>query len=186
MILGIDPGLHGAFAFYDPTTKRVVNAVNVPTFEITRNSKVKKSLDLRSLVDIIKKDKALIYHAFLEQVGPMSKQGVSSVWSFSRTHCAPETALTAFDVPFTQVPSRVWKKAVGAPADKDGSRLRASQLMPEDAYRWTPKRGFINQLDAEGIAEAALIAYYGATKYVLTAGCVARYNTQDTPSPQRN
>lgn len=167
MILGIDPGLHGGLALFNPATRRVERAENLPTFELKRNGKIKGALDVRALVTIIEEWCPHIKHAFLELVGPMPKQGVSSVWSFCRTHCAPETTLVCFKIPFTPVPPAVWKKALGAPADKDGARLRASQLMPADAERWTPARGRINKIDAEGIAEAALIAYYGAQKISL-------------------
>lgn len=162
MILGIDPGLHGALVIYDPATRRITDAWNVPTFELTRNRKLKRAVDIHALVASVRQRKTWITHAWQELVGPIHKQGVSSVWSFARGDAALETTIVAHDIPFSRVPPQVWKKAVGAPADKDGARLRASQLMPEDAWRWTPKRLVINQQDAEGIAEAALIAYYGA------------------------
>jgi crossover junction endodeoxyribonuclease RuvC len=184
MILGIDPGLHGALVLYDPATGRIVSATNLPTFELKRNGKLKNSLDIHALVALIREWAPKITQAFLELVGPMPKQGVSSVWSFSQTECAPKTALIAFNVPFTRVTPQVWKKAVGAPADKDGARARASQLMPLDAFRWTPKRLVINKEQCEGIAEAALIAYYGAQKFVLTPRWAASYNgAEHTATP---
>ncbi len=164
MILGIDPGLTGALALYDPATRRIANAKNLPTFEIKRNGKLKGVLDTHALVATLREWAPQITHAYLEQVGPMPKQGVSSVWSFCRSHCAPETTLICLNIPFTPVPPQVWKKAVGTTADKDHALLRASQLMPHDIDRWTPKRGIINKLECEGIAEAALMAYYGAQK----------------------
>jgi hypothetical protein len=56
----------------------------------------------------------------------------------------------------------VWKKALGVPADKDGARARASQLMPENAWLWP-------LVKHDGRAEAALIAYWGIRTLDLIA-----------------
>ena len=42
MHLGIDPGLTGALALYDPVQNAVLDAFNIPTPEITRNGKDEK------------------------------------------------------------------------------------------------------------------------------------------------
>lgn len=161
MILGVDPGLHGALVLLDPVNLAIHRAANLPTFEIKRNGKLKGAVDIQGLARLVEAWKPEITHAFKELVGPMPKQGVSSVWSFCRADCSIETAIACFKIPITPVTPAVWKKAVGAPADKDGARLRASQLMPASTHHWTPERGRITKEDAEGIAEAALIAYYG-------------------------
>jgi hypothetical protein len=177
MILGIDPGLHGALALYDPATGRIVSAINLPTFQLKRNGKLKMQLDIHTLVATMREWAPKITHAFLELVGPMPKQGVSSVWSFCRSACAPETALTALQVPFTLVTPQVWQKDVGAGREGDACRLRASQLMPHDTARWTPKRLVITKEDCDGIADAALIAFYGSRKrFALTPTCAPNYN----------
>lgn len=162
MILGIDPGLHGALVLYDPTRNAVIRAHNVPTFQIERNSSKKGCTNIRGVVDLVRDLAANTAHAFLELVGPMPKQGVSSVWAFSRGDTALETAIVAAGVPYTRVSPRKWKKELGTPADKDGALLRAGQLMPGSTQFWTPKRLALTKEDAIGIAEAALIAYYGA------------------------
>ena len=54
---------------------------------------------------------------------------------------------------------RIWKKDLGCTADKDQSRMRASELMPNASHLWRQK----NQ---DGIAEASLIAYWGIYKSI--------------------
>ncbi|MBC7907617.1 MAG: hypothetical protein H7Y60_12860 [Rhodospirillaceae bacterium] len=48
------------------------------------------------------------------------------------------------------------QRLLALPADKDGARARASQLLPAHAGLWCRAK-------YDGRAEAALIAYYGAT-----------------------
>lgn len=168
MILGVDPGAHGALVVYDPARNCVAEAHNIPIVNLKRNGRSKATVDIAALVALVRELAPSVNHAFLELVGAMPKQGTSSVWAFSRCDAALETAVAAAGLAYDRVPPSVWKKAVGAPADKDGARARASQLMPQDAPRWTPKRGTITKEDAEGVAEAALIAYYGAQKQGLT------------------
>lgn len=169
MILGVDPGLHGALALYDPVNNAIHRAANLPTFAVKRNGKLKGAVDIQGLINLLNNWRGDITHAFQELVGPMPKQGVSSVWSFCRSDCSVETAIAAFAIPFTRTPAAVWKRTLNCPADKDGARLRASQLMPSSAQLWTPERGRITKQDAEGVAEAALIALYGARTFSMPA-----------------
>jgi hypothetical protein len=156
---------------YDPTRNCVVSAHNIPTFTLKRNGKTKGAIDVAGIVALVRSLAPTAKYAFLELVGPFKKQGTSSVWSFSRCDTALETSVVAAAIPYERVPPGVWKKALGAPADKDGARVRANQLMPESAQLWREQRGVLTKENAIGIAEAALIAYYGAQKQGLTTRC---------------
>ena len=59
-----------------------------------------------------------------------------------------------------------WKRALKLSRDKELSRLRASQLYPEDAEQWRLKGD-------DGKAEACLIAHYGRSMMVQGKGLVA-------------
>lgn len=164
MILGIDPGLAGALAVYDSENNEVVTAVNVPTLSIERNKKIKQALDfhrvMHVMTDITQKIPGL--RAVIEQVGAMPGQGVSSMFSFGMVTGALEMAVVAAGVPYSKIMPAVWKKALGCAAGKDLTLLRASQLLPNSVSWWTPLRLERDKEHCIGIAEAALIAYYGA------------------------
>lgn len=164
MMLGIDPGLSGALAVFNPTTNTVVASENIPTLTLRRNNKLKQTVDIHRLLASTR-GIALTFPgivAMLELVGAMPGQGVSSMFSFGDTNGCIKTAVAAAGIPYSFVTSGVWKKALGCPADKDGALLRASQLMPASAELWTPTRGVRTKEDCKGIAEAALIAFYGS------------------------
>ena len=57
-------------------------------------------------------------------------------------------------ISYTEVPPIKWKKELGVTADKDEARKRASELMPSASDLWKLKC-------EDGVAEAALLAYYG-------------------------
>lgn len=168
MFLGVDPGLSGALVVYDPVCDKVAAAYSVPTLTLTRNGKTKGTVDIHRVMALGKELAARFpgLRAVLELVGPMSKQGVSSVWSFCRTDTALEAAMVGACIPFTRVTPQKWKKALGCTADKDQTLLRASQLMPAFADWWAPIRGERDKEACKGIAEAALIAYYGASQHL--------------------
>ena len=152
VIIGIDPGLSGAVACL---AEDFFEVSDMPTFDLVRNRKKKRDLDLATLVltlSAMKGEEPV--HAFVEQVHSMPKQGVSSSFAFGKCYGAILGVLAALGIPQTPVHSRVWKKAVGVPAAKDGARARASQLMPTQAYNWT-------RVKDDGRAEAALLALYG-------------------------
>lgn len=150
IVVGIDPGLSGAICFDQDTLGR--DMMDVPTFSLSRNGKNKREVDAVALAAGWRFNP--VGHAFIEQVGAMPGQGVSSVFAFGKSYGILIGVLAARGVPMTFVNPRVWKKALGVPASKDGARARASQLMPESAHLWT-------RVKDDGRAEAALIAYWG-------------------------
>lgn len=154
IIIGIDPGLSGAVAFYDTVTKDI-EIHDMPTVEVTRNGKAKRELSAAMLSEILTSRKA--DGAFLERVNAMAGQGVSSVFSFGRSSGIVEGILAAYDIPTTLVTPQAWQKAVGQRGGKDGSRERAMQLFPAQAALFSRKKD-------DGRSDAALIAYYGASR----------------------
>lgn len=147
LTLGIDPGLSGAVAALDLPNKRLVTTA-IPTFEVNG----KRSVDHRALFLWLRN----FEHAemgLVEQVSAMPKQGVVSMFSFGSAYGACQMGLAAIGIPWRRVPPGEWKKALAVPADKDASRMRASQLLPWAAAEWSRKKD-------HNVAEAALIALY--------------------------
>jgi crossover junction endodeoxyribonuclease RuvC len=152
-IVGIDPGLLGALFFIDPARPSTGEAVDLPIHVLTRGGKKKRELDIAGLIGILTSHR--LEHVFLEQVGAMPGQGVSSVFAFGKCYGAILGVIATRSVPLTLVAPTVWKRALGVPKAKDGARARASQLLPEAASQWRLKKH-------DGRAEAALLALYGA------------------------
>jgi len=151
-VIGIDPGLSGAICLLDGLNR--VTIWDMPTVEVLRGRKTKRELDLTALSTIIFgiTDEAV---AYVEQVGAMPGQGVSSMFSFGKSYGGTLGILAALQVPVQEhVPPQRWQKALNVRKGKDGSRLRASELLPSYMSLWA-------RVKDDGRAEAALIAYYG-------------------------
>jgi len=155
MILGIDPGLSGALAFYYPVSG-ALDVVDMPTHRLVANGKGKTRLDLYRLAQALRDMNFFepITWAFIEEVHAMPKQGVTSSFSFGFAAGAVQGIVAALGIPMTRVTPNKWKQALGLTGDKDMSRRRASELMPRHAHNWPLKKH-------DGRAEAALMAYYG-------------------------
>jgi len=152
IIMGIDPGLSGAIATYDTETGDLM-VEDMPTVEIVRNGKSKREISAQLLSEAIAA--AYANQAFLERVGAMPGQGVSSTFSFGRSVGMIEGVLATLDIPTTIVPPTTWQRKVNVRGGKDGARERAMQLFPKQAKLFSRKKD-------DGRADAALIAYYGA------------------------
>lgn len=150
MIIGVDPGLHGAVALY--RSEKDFGVFDMPTFELVRNNKKKHELDPHTLARLLTPYR--LATAWLEQVGSMPGQGVSSVFSFGKSYGIVIGVLATLGIPYNFVTPQVWKKAMQVPASKDAARARASQLLPLHTNKW-------NLVKHDGRAEAALIALYG-------------------------
>lgn len=154
-ILGIDPGLSGAIAFYlfGPEAD-TVECYDVPTHSINGKNK----LDLIQLSQMIHLHLPVDL-AVIEDVAAMPKQGVTSTFSFGYAAGAVGGIVASCGIRHEMVRPHIWKRAMGIGSDKDLSRRKASQRWPSDAGYWTRKRD-------DGRAEAALLALYGA-QYLL-------------------
>jgi crossover junction endodeoxyribonuclease RuvC len=159
LICGIDPGLNGAVAFYNPDHD-FLSVHDIPTHRLQVGKSTRQELDYFELAQIIGDKAEYIVHVFIEQVHSMPKQGVASTFSFGKVYGACVGIIAANVLPLTFVPPQVWKTSLGVKADKDAARARASQIMPKHARTWPLKKN-------DGRAEAALIAFYGARKVTL-------------------
>ncbi len=154
LILGVDPGLSGACALYCTESKGLVEVFDMPTIAAGTGSK--RVLDESTLAWRIDAFANRIKHAFVERVGAMPGQGVTSMFSFGTSYGIVRGIIAANFIPITLVTPQTWKKALGVPKEKDGARGRASQLMPTSSPQWARAKD-------DGRAEAALISLYGAT-----------------------
>lgn len=151
-ILGIDPGSCGALAFYDVDELIIYD---MPFYEITKGKTKRKKFHAEAFLKILKEN--LCHHAYVEQVSAQPGNGAAAAFTYGWMCGGLETCLIAARVPFTYVTPQRWKKEMSCPADKDGARMRASQLLPAFAHNWPLKKH-------DGRAEAALIALYGFNK----------------------
>ena len=157
--IGIDPGLNGAIASLDIENGELL-IYDMPTLEVKRNNKVKHEVSPQGLADIfgpsdipVEKVRGVV----LERVGAMPGQGVSSVFSFGRSVGIVEGVLAALGLSVTIVQPQAWQKAASVRGGKDGSRQRAMELFPKEAKTFARKKD-------DGRADAALMAWYAATK----------------------
>lgn len=155
LILGIDPGVSGALALYDPEGG-LLDVHDMPVSERRMsNKKVKRSVDpyeLSRLIDCWSKSLGL---AVIEQVGTRPGEGAVGAFSFGESFGVIRGVCCAHFIRVELVTPAVWKRAMGVKGDKDESRARASQLLPRSAGYWPLKKH-------DGRAEAALIAMHGA------------------------
>ena len=155
MVLGVDPGLTGALAFFDPDMGLLI-VRDMPTVEVVRNGKKKNEVSPQMLASIIREHP--VARAMIERVGAMPGQGVTSVFSFGRSFGIVEGVLAALELSTTIIPPQTWQKAVNLRGGKDGSRSRAAELFPRDAGLFARKKD-------DGRADAALIAWVCATQF---------------------
>lgn len=148
--LGIDPGLSGAMALYDPKAVQVVIG-DVPTLEING----KRVVDLATLAQYFDMNSGHVKHATIEAVGAMPGQGVSSMFKFGFVAGALQAMVAAHFIPVHLVQPAKWKKALGLTGDKDASRRLASQHFPQFAHLWA-------RVKDDGRAESVLLALYGS------------------------
>lgn len=163
-VIGIDPGLTGALALLHDNGDAVVD---VPVR--ARLSGKGKELDLHALVDIVDawlKDDTVVY---LEQVSAMPgggerKMGATGAFSFGRSTGQVEGVLATLGAYVVHVRPQAWKKRAGLSGKpKPVAVTLAQNLFPHLRSSLVVKRLVTNQVQAQGRADALLIAKFGGT-----------------------
>lgn len=154
VILGIDPGLDGAFFFLDFKNQSGV-VFDMPTFEIERGGKNKRDINISEVLYIVGYRKVI--KAFIEISSSMPGQGVTSMHTSGIGYGILLCALTAKDIPYEKVSARVWKKEFKLSKAKDASRAKISELLPRASH-------LFSRVMDHNRAESALIAIYGSRR----------------------
>lgn len=154
-ILGIDPGLEGALAYFFPDRPERIACEDMPV--------VAGNVDAVTLAAGI--ESMMPDEVFLEQVGSMPGQGVASTFKFGRGFGTVIGVCGALKRPLHLVAPTRWKAHFRLSADKEASRALALRTFPVCGFQFQRKKD-------HGRAEAALLARYGAETLQLLGGGV--------------
>ena len=147
-IIGIDPGLGGALALLHDGELEIHD---MPTIQDGTKRRVDHA-QLAVILDLWAKWQGVT--CVIEKVASMPGNGHAGAFTFGRAAGVVIGAVAANFIPIVEVTPQVWKRKTQTPTDKDGARLRASELFPRYASQWS-------RVKDDGRAEAAIIAYYG-------------------------
>ena len=148
--LGIDPGLSGAIAYIDPCGAKISD---IPTLEMKKGKTTRRIVDVHALHGLICDLPGQVVLCALEQAWPRPGNGAVSSFKSGVGYGCLLGLLACCGIPYREVAPKAWKAAMKVPADKDGARLVASQLLPGLSDQWPLKKH-------DGRAEAALLALY--------------------------
>ncbi len=145
---GIDPGLTGAIALYDPSINWL-ELHDCPSYKLNG----KGFILLSEVINVLQS--VSITGCVVEKSQAMPKQGVSSMFSYGVGYGSYLGILATLQISHSKVSPQEWKKVLRVPSDKDGARARASEILPAHSGLWARKKD-------HGRAEAALLAYFAA------------------------
>ena len=149
-IIGIDPGLSGAIAFFE--NKKVINVYEMPV--MSEGKKNKRQINSAQLVKILKdniqaNDEVSVV---VEQVNAMPGQGVTSMFNFGQSFGAIKGVCAALNLPIFFVRPSKWKKHFELiNSSKDSSRTKVIEMYPSLSSHLSKKKD-ANKSDAILIA----------------------------------
>lgn len=158
-ILGIDPGLGGAIAYFkfEKDMWRLVGMRDMPVMENPYGKG--RVVDCYALCDLMSPFRGHECLAIIERVQSMPNDGAAGAFKFGQTAMAPEALCAAYQIPIFKVSPGVWKRAAKLiKRPKGASIAKAKTLWPDMAGHFRLKKH-------EGRAEAALIGHHGYVLY---------------------
>ena len=157
MIIGVDPGLTGAFALLDDEGG-IEEVIDMP---ITAKTSGKgNQLNAALAADIMVQLTCFPIDAVvIERVGPMPGQGVTSMFGFGRSLGVVEGVAASCNLPVKWVTPQKWKKHFGLIGkDKDASRTLVIERFPTDSDLFKRKKD-IGRADAVLIGLSQIVSY---------------------------
>ena len=158
IILGIDPGISGAVAYYDTKLEKVTHVCDMPTEMIAVSGKTRPRVSAQGVRELLWA--AGSNHLAIEKVGGLPGQSGSASFNFGRGVGVIIGLAAAFEYQIEEIAPVTWKAKLRVPKDKVAAAARASEMIPHLAYEWKAK----TRADR---AEAAMIAVY-ARRYLWT------------------
>jgi hypothetical protein len=166
--IGIDPGISGGIALLD-ADRETVTAWRMPVRAVTVGGKSRKVVDLAELAALLQflkfEQPAGVWIEDLSGRPATIKQRqrdgsfrtIAQKGQFQQgwNCCAPVMGCVGAGLPYHLINPRQWKARLDVASDKDDARATATRMFPASASQWALK----NQ---DGLAEAALLARYGA------------------------
>lgn len=181
LILGVDPGAHGALVLLDSSTGRVVHVEDMPTWRQQVGRTVRERVDgmrLSEIIDTFRMMGGTL--AVLEDVQGFGKQPGHSMFTFGYGVGLIYMALLYNGFAIEQTAPATWKRLMNVPgknkADDSAILKRAYELFPDDRHLFTGPRGGA-RIDR---AEAAMLARFGAEFVLKETATIARLTADFT------
>lgn len=148
--IGVDPGLSGCVVLM--AGDDYVDHLQMPVLKTGKSGRVDAGAVARWLRGLLKGDRP---KAYVELVGSMPGQGVSTTFAFGRAVGAIESIFMAMEFPVVHVSPQSWKRRAGLPkGEKDGARAKCVMLYPHIKDLHLKGKG-------QALADAMLIALHG-------------------------
>jgi crossover junction endodeoxyribonuclease RuvC len=149
VILSIDIGVQGAIALLT-REGRLVDVVDMPV--LNDGPAGRRAVNAPLLAEIIFKSHAT--EAFIELVGARPGEGAVGAFAFGRSRGVVEGVLGAAGIPAQHIAPASWKRAIGIPPGKAGTKDAARA---EAIRRWPDMAALFSRAKDDGRAEACLI-----------------------------
>ena len=149
--VGIDPGISGAVVVLEDD--HPIEWFRMPTMMVGKANRV-NAFDLATELSWILMDEKEVT-VYIENVGAMPGQGVTSMFSFGHSAGTVWGVAGALGHPVKFIAPGVWKKRAGLTGmDKDAARSAA-------ILRWPSWKELALKGKGQAYADAALLAVYG-------------------------
>lgn len=158
-LVGIDPGRHGALAFFD-TDAGTLAVAPIPIIGQQRSEKMKFFVDEGRLVELLRVHQPEV--AYIEDVFSMPSDGHVGAFSFGENKGVLKGTLAGVGCERRYVAPARWKAELGCTANKAETKKIARLLLPKCA----------GILKSEGKCEAALIGLWGCLSLGLRVAAV--------------
>jgi crossover junction endodeoxyribonuclease RuvC len=154
-IIGIDPGKAGGLSFCEDG--EIKEVIPMPTYEMETSTKNKTMVDFVEVGKFIKKHKP--EKIYIEQVGAMPGQGVTSMFSFGFSTGGLHGVCGALEIPIKLVTPRKWQKSLMG--DDTHVKLDTIEFCTKNFPNTSLLATKRSKKSHDGMADSVAISFYG-------------------------
>jgi crossover junction endodeoxyribonuclease RuvC len=159
IVVGVDPGLGGAFVYFDGASGALISIAHMPVLELVKAGKKSRVVDPYRIVELLSHED--IGHAVVETAQTRPGQSAQATGKTFVGYGILLGVIAAHGIPVTHRPEGL-EGRLESSGEQNGARARASELIPGGAVHWP-------LVKHDGRAEAALIGLWGLRQLSVAA-----------------
>lgn len=151
MIIGIDPGNHGAVALLDESGQ-LIEIYDIPT---TPEANKRNTINAPLLAEIIVRSHARV--AYCEFLAARPTDGIVGAFAFGRCRGILEALCAAYSIPIRFITPPEWKRLAGVPPGPENKQVARTKAIA----KWPAHAELFKRKSDCDRADAALIGWAG-------------------------
>jgi len=161
IVIGVDPGVHGALAMIDLASARILSAIDMPARNLDPATKTRRAVDPNAIGRWIEEQGRMPDLVVIEHQQPMGHEGMTTAFVLGVMFGAISTVFVGLGAPIAFANPSSWKRKAGLLKQDKAAVLPVAERIFGRSPDLQIVRGECTKEQAIARADAAVLGWYG-------------------------